>query len=957
MIFVYKDRIIQIEWSIFRGTSQVPEDFSRALVKLFLVGNYEKYAVPVTAEGGTLVAQMPQDLPDGAYSLEAIWVKNYNNLFPVKGTGTPTVGLKNIRYPGPCHNDYGMIHPWDHRSNDRCLMRSRKEYVFAVTSYPGEETAVNEDSIVTVRINSAVATYGYDGLSAYELAVMRGDFNGTEGEYLEQLKYELKVATDKKLGGITASEKTDGDTVEVKIDPETGKLYVPPSEAGEIEVATETTLGGIKAAEKTDNETVEVKIGKDGKLYAPKSEELKIATETILGGVKASSKTEKETEEVKIDPKTGKLYTKSGNNPDDEDLHLIEKGGELVLQFADKEYNADSFSGLGRVYLRKNISGEKNVLTQAMMSKANTKYVIQYDYDLNGETITFPENCTLDFQGGKLKNGNIIFNNTIFSGLINFSSDIKPSGIINMPYIRAIWFGAKENGINDDTNSLRTAIMAALSSDKDVIVSGKLYVTDTINVNGIKLVGEFSPSGQIMYYTGKRVGNITFDFIKNTGEGASITFQEMLSDRYVGSCIVSDIANPILEVTKDRDNSYGFNLENIGIIGWIRNENQVGLKCNADFSNTYLSGNHRFSNILVSGFGSNGVEIQSLEVQTIDNCEFSCNNGYGLKIEGKDTVDNPTEYVVFNNCNFNYNRLDGIYIKNSIRKMVEFNNCNFQMPGQYELGEVNDSYGERIIPSDIRDAVAGVRIENGALKGTVNRAVLNVKFNGCFGELIVKAIHLEFNVGSKYLNNFVFTNNYFIKLGTCDSSLMLYIKAGGMYYPYIQNNDANIDTKYLIEGSPEITYVNAEPYFLNAIPETSNYSNGFYKKLKITKELNYDDVGKSYNIAQEGESEVTIDLPSILMANYYPENNTTNGSKIMFTLLVGYNRNSNTMSTNPVFDIITVTRETDNSYLMCNLTKDIESLTIDKLTGDLSLTCPAYHIVRVQRLDLINKFL
>lgn len=194
MIFVYKDRIIQIEWSIFRGTSQVPEDFSRALVKLFLVGNYEKYAVPVTAEGGTLVAQMPQDLPDGAYSLEAIWVKNYNNLFPVRGTDTPSVGAKNIRYPGTCHNAYGMLHPWDHRSNDRCLMRSRKEYVFAVTSYQGEETAVNEDGSVTIRISSAVATYGYDGLSAYELAVMRGDFNGSEGEWILSLRSPIRMS-------------------------------------------------------------------------------------------------------------------------------------------------------------------------------------------------------------------------------------------------------------------------------------------------------------------------------------------------------------------------------------------------------------------------------------------------------------------------------------------------------------------------------------------------------------------------------------------------------------------------------------------------------------------------------------------------------------------------------------------------------------------------------------------
>lgn len=284
MIFVYKDRIIQIEWSIFRGTSQVPEDFSRALVKLFLVGNYEKYAVPVTAGGGTLVAQMPQDLPDGAYSLEAIWVKNYNNLFPVRGTDTPSVGSRNIRYPGPCHNDYGMTHPWDHRSNDRCLMRSRKEYVFAVTSYPGEETAVNQDGYVTIKISSAVATYGYDGLSAYEIAVMRGDFNGTEKDFLAK---------------------------------------------------------------------------------------------NII------------------------------NNPDNEDLTIAKEGGYDVIKFADKEYNALNHSGLGRVYLRKNIvsSINKNILTQDMIKKTNTRYIIQYDYDLGGETITVPEGCILEFEGGSLGNG------------------------------------------------------------------------------------------------------------------------------------------------------------------------------------------------------------------------------------------------------------------------------------------------------------------------------------------------------------------------------------------------------------------------------------------------------------------------------------------------------------------------------------------------------------------------
>lgn len=97
------------------------------------------------------------------------------------------------------------------------------------------------------------------------------------------------------------------------------------------------------------------------------------------------------------------------NQPDEEDITVDR---ENLLKFADKEYNESSFSGLGRVYLRKNIVDGKNVLTQEMISKANTRYIIQYDYDLNGTTVTIPENCVLEFQGGKITNGTVLLNNT-----------------------------------------------------------------------------------------------------------------------------------------------------------------------------------------------------------------------------------------------------------------------------------------------------------------------------------------------------------------------------------------------------------------------------------------------------------------------------------------------------------------------------------------------------------------
>ena len=82
------------------------------------------------------------------------------------------------------------------------------------------------------------------------------------------------------------------------------------------------------------------------------------------------------------------------------------------------------------IILKKNLVNGVNTLTQEMMSSANTKYVIKYDYML-GEDITIPENCILKFDGGSLKNHNennykISLQNTIIKG------EVK---IINIDFI------------------------------------------------------------------------------------------------------------------------------------------------------------------------------------------------------------------------------------------------------------------------------------------------------------------------------------------------------------------------------------------------------------------------------------------------------------------------------------------------------------------------------------------
>lgn len=131
----------------------------------------------------------------------------------------------------------------------------------------------------------------------------------------------------------------------------------------------------------------------------------------------------------------GKGNNKIINYPDGEDLTEIDACGgngkyEInVLKFADKKYNPANFSGLGRIYLRKNLveieqeDGTKvikNVLTQEMISNINTIYIIQYDYDLQEQTLVLPKGATLMFKGGSINNGVVQFDGGTIIGADKF---------------------------------------------------------------------------------------------------------------------------------------------------------------------------------------------------------------------------------------------------------------------------------------------------------------------------------------------------------------------------------------------------------------------------------------------------------------------------------------------------------------------------------------------------------
>lgn len=116
------------------------------------------------------------------------------------------------------------------------------------------------------------------------------------------------------------------------------------------------------------------------------------------------------------------------NHPDEEDLTEVISGEELVLKFKDKLYNPAAFSGMGRVFLRKNMvsktlncfTDQRNVLTNDMFLDDfgrpldNTIFIVQYDYDLDNKFIIMPKDCILLFLGGSFSNGTLVLNNTLF---------------------------------------------------------------------------------------------------------------------------------------------------------------------------------------------------------------------------------------------------------------------------------------------------------------------------------------------------------------------------------------------------------------------------------------------------------------------------------------------------------------------------------------------------------------
>lgn len=419
---------IHLEWGFTDAVTGLNFDFAGVDIKLtlfscnkvLLVDNY-------TQEGGTINAIIPTKcMPCGVYTAEC----EYSVGMGVKRAKVRINDAFQISNNKPWHPEEGIT---------PCEMHEMETVYLHSIAMP----------IITSKIAMIEYLSGnrYNELKENDCLKKRTIYVvEKEGEKADMYLYKYPLSSGSIPGTI------DWDDIQNK--PDIPESYVLP-------IAKENELGGIKASPKTENETTEVKIGEDGKLYAPEISKIRMATENELGGIKASPKTDCDTVEIKIG-EDGKLYGEKGvgGNPDNEDLCLsTNSDGKKVLKFNNKSYDASSFSGLGRVYLRKNIVSDKNKLIQDMINSPNTIYIIQYDYDLAGGTINIPSNCVLDFQGGTFKNGVFVGDDTIImAGPENIFGDVILNGTWTVNSAKPEWFGAKGDNTTDDTAAFQAML-------------------------------------------------------------------------------------------------------------------------------------------------------------------------------------------------------------------------------------------------------------------------------------------------------------------------------------------------------------------------------------------------------------------------------------------------------------------------------------------------------------------
>lgn len=315
-----------------------------------------------------------------------------------------------------------------------------------------------------------------------------------------------------------------------------------------------------------------------------------------------------------------------------------------------------------------------------MFSYSGVIYKICADIDLGGGTLTIATGSTLDFQGGSFSNGSIIFQNTkiIADKDTRIFNDISFS---NLYEISIKWFGAKGDGITDDTNVFLSICNKEYTRENQLTINipaGVYVISQPINPNA------FSDE------------NYTFQ--NWIGEGTKISpdrvYDKIKSSKtrtvlyYTGN---SDLAfinavNSISNITirgKDNGNATGqYTL-------YPEYDNTIGINISVEDQNSYAS-QRVLDDVQILFFGTGIKQGPSFSI-TINNVSIQ-RNGFGYII---DTTPNLSgmyiTYMKINNIFISTSKYTGLKISSTLSNKIIFDGFVIQksngtnLEGYYDL--------------------------------------------------------------------------------------------------------------------------------------------------------------------------------------------------------------------------------------------------------------------------------
>lgn len=180
---------------------------------------------------------------------------------------------------------------------------------------------------------------------------------------------------------------------------------------------------------------------------------------------------------------------------------------------------------------------------QDKFNRPNVIYKITKDIDLGGGTLTIPEGCTLDFQGGSFSNG--VLKNISSVNSVGFV--FKNISFLECAFkqIMPEWFGAKGDGVNDDGLAIQ-AMFDALDSSLP-----KTYYNDNVSLPDFRNIRIIFSN---QYYTktplvlgqgiglnidGLRICALTdFTSIDGSDDNSIIILNERQHDTSFSNCII-----------------------------------------------------------------------------------------------------------------------------------------------------------------------------------------------------------------------------------------------------------------------------------------------------------------------------------------------------------------------------------------------------------------------------------